>query len=72
MKCEACGRALKKFAVEIRGADGVAWGFGPVCAKAVTVSPTRSDKGATWAERARPVQRDTLTRDWVNEAAQAA
>ena len=61
LHCHACSRRLVRYAVSNFGADGVEYGWGPVCAKAVLVTASR-------AERPRvAVRRDRLTRDWVNE-----
>ena len=41
MRCLACNRALTKFAVSIPTRDGIR-GWGPHCAKAVTIRKTRT------------------------------
>lgn len=73
MKCEACGRALKKFTVCNTGPDGEVYGWGPVCAKEVTVRKVREIKREVPWRRGRTVvpSRDVRQVDWVNEAAQA-
>lgn len=70
MKCEACGRALTKFAAENTGPDGVVYGWGPVCAKAVIVRKKREVKAEVpWRRGSTKVPaRDSRQVDWVNEA----
>lgn len=69
MKCEACGRALKKFTVSNTAPDGEVYGWGPVCAKEVTVRKARAVKREAPWRRGRTVvpSRDVRQVDWVNE-----
>jgi hypothetical protein len=58
VKCQRCGRALVRFAIEIPTKDGPI-GWGPKCAEYVTVKPTRMPfpvvERAAPKLRARPV-----------------
>lgn len=74
MKCEACRRPLKRFTVSNTGADGEVYGWGPVCARAVTVRKAREvRREVPWRRGGTVVpSRDGRQVDWVNEAATAA
>ncbi len=69
MRCVACGRALTKFAITIPTREGLV-GWGPVCAKRVTIRPTRTKYPVIEVadKKPKPVRRDQLTRDWIEEA----
>ena len=71
MRCLACDRPLTKFAVSIPTRDGVR-GWGPVCAKAVTIRKTRTRfPVADVAPRLRAMTsctRDPLTPDLIDGA----
>ena len=70
MRCLACDRALTRFAVSIPTRDGIR-GWGPVCAKAVTIRKTRTRfPVADVAPRLRAMTsctRDPLTPDLFDE-----
>ncbi len=71
LRCHACDKPLKRYAVSNVGADGQVYGFGPVCARSVIVRKKREAKAERRVTTKVPA-RDTHTRDWINEAAMAA
>lgn len=54
MKCIACGRRLEKYTVSIPSKDGLI-GWGPVCARAVTIRPARTPAPARRPRAPQPV-----------------
>lgn len=61
LRCHSCRRRLVRYAVSNTGADGIEYGWGPVCSRAVLVTASRRERLRV------AVRRDRLTRDWVNE-----
>lgn len=59
LRCIRCSKALLRFAVEIPDGKGGVVGWGPTCARYVTVTPTRRLDGRPRVEsRARVQERD--------------
>jgi hypothetical protein len=71
LRCHACEKPLKRYAVSNVGVDGVEYGWGPVCGKDVMVRKKREAKAERRGTTKAPA-RDPHTRDWINEAAMAA
>jgi hypothetical protein len=68
LRCLRCNRPLVRFAASIQTRDGLL-GWGPDCAKTVTVTPARPVRGPRAELRQRPLPRDPRQLDWVEEAA---
>ena len=73
LRCYACEKPLKRYAVSNVGADGVEYGWGPKCGRDVIVRRKRQvEAGWPWkVPTAKAPARDPHTRDWINETAQA-
>lgn len=74
LRCHACDKPLKRYAVSNVGTDGVEYGWGPVCGKDVIVRKKREVKAEVPRRRGttKVPARDPRQVDWVNEAAVAA
>jgi hypothetical protein len=70
LRCHACKKPLLRYAVSNIGADGVEYGWGPVCSQALVVRKKRKAEVARVTTKV--PARDPHTRDWINEAAMAA
>ncbi len=66
LRCHACDKPLKRYAVSNVGADGVEYGWGPKCGKDVIVRKKRQAKAERRGTTKVPA-RDPHTRDWINE-----
>lgn len=66
MRCLKCGRALKRLAFSVETASGIR-GWGPDCARKTGLQHPKKPRA-----KAEEAQRDTRTRDWVEELGAAA
>jgi len=67
LRCHACDKPLKRYAVSNTGTDGEVYGWGPVCGKDVMVRKKREGKADVRRVATRGHARDLHTRDWINE-----
>jgi len=68
LRCHACKKPLLRFAVSNIGADGVEYGFGPVCAKPFLIRQRTTTPRAVVRSH-RPAY-DTRQVDWLRELEQ--
>lgn len=66
MKCVRCSKTLTKYAVSIDTINGKV-GWGPTCAKYVTVTASRAYPFNRQAEVRRPVSRAAVADEWQLE-----
>lgn len=67
MRCLACNRPLLRYAASIQTRDGLR-GWGPTCAKAVVIRPTRTRWPVIESQPRRRVVADESQLDWIETA----